>query len=200
MSSQVGFGKRGVVSSPARKLFGQNQLVTAGGPETIGSGNARNAQDAVGTAGSGETISSTEMHFFVGKNWHKFESAFEDWSRGKPGLSWCWPGFFIPTVWLLYRKMYMEFGLLVLLATVLEYVVGNMGLVLGLVMALQGKALYFMHAKRKILAIRDRSASPEEAAIMMSEAGRTSTAGAIIGCLLFVVGIFALVASSSATM
>ena len=68
-------------------------------------------------------------------------------------VTWNWPAFFVPQIWLFYRKMYL-FGLIALVLSAFA-VVG--WVVAGIAMGVSGNYLYYIHAKKKLLDLQTTS-------------------------------------------
>ncbi len=140
-----------------------------------------------------EEVSQEDLQQFVGPNWRKFEAAF---SRSATGFTWCWPAFFFPLPWFLYRKMYMETGLLILISALIEFL--SIGAFFYLATGLIAKPIYFHRAKRKILEIRNSSTPSHSVDKRISEAGGVSIMGHWIGILIMIFSIVALIVQKSA--
>ena len=54
-----------------------------------------------------------------------------------------------------YRKLYMECGLFVLCTALIGFVLGDVGLAVSVIVAMQAKPIYFMRAKRNIITVRN---------------------------------------------
>ncbi|MCH9809339.1 MAG: DUF2628 domain-containing protein [Alphaproteobacteria bacterium] len=129
------------------------------------------------------------MASFIGPNWGKFEAAFGPWSEGRHAFSWNWAAFFVPIPWMLYRRMYMECGLMVLAVAVIGYIAGGSGSWSAAVVAMLAKPIYFMHAQRKIGEIRKAGGSPADVAARIAAAGGVSPVGAWVGGILMFAAI-----------
>jgi hypothetical protein len=107
----------------------------------------------------------------------------------KRGLAICWPGFFLPLGWLLYRKMYPHSALVVLAPVLLGLFHAPTGVLrlLGLLVSAFGacgQALYLSRARRMVAEIRRDAPDDAVARETIERAGGTSVAGAVVGVLV----------------
>lgn len=188
---QASFGRRGVMEPASVPSFRERRAYAAVSAGAIGDADPTVEYDTAGD----DAISLVEMSRFVGPNWHKYEDAFDNWSAGLHGFSWCWSAFFLAPAWMLYRKMYMECGLLILCIAVLNFVFGKVGTAMSVIMATQAKPIYFMFAQRKILAIRKLRLSPSETVQKISDTGEVSIVVGVISGVLMIFAILAVLAS-----
>jgi hypothetical protein len=133
-----------------------------------------------------------DLRLFAGANAEAFVRMAQSKAERSPGGSAiCWPGFLLPVIWFLYRKMYGCAALTVLLPVFVSLfhppveAAEATGLVLSLFGAF-GKRLYLAKARKTIAEIR--AAAPDEATARETivRAGGASRAGAVIGALLMV--------------
>ncbi len=129
-----------------------------------------------------------DLALFIGPNAAAFVVSREaGLARARGGI--CWPGFLLPTPWLLYRKMYGWAAITVLLPVFLSLVHVPSGVLrwIGLgyaILGAFGKRLYLAGARRAIAAIRARAPDEISARETIARAGGVSTAGAAFGLLL----------------
>jgi hypothetical protein len=129
---------------------------------------------------------SGDIEAFVGPNTEKFLPLFGlQIGRRRPHL--CWPGFFVPLAWFMYRKMYGWAALtcaLPIFATALDFGVLR-PLMIGAptFLGLAGRHIYVAQARQTIARIRaaGRFRSEEEMRQTLTSAGGVSTAGAMVG-------------------
>lgn len=136
--------------------------------------------------------------------------------RGKIGVSWNWPAFFVGFWWLLYRKMWLNALLYFLLPYVLMLALGIISVLVRwtsdafviawyavylplifVVFPMYANALYYMHCRRKIHTAQVRGTSPQQQLLDLARDGGTSN-GAVFVLLAFalvaIVGILAAIA------
>lgn len=109
-----------------------------------------------------------------------------------PVRGWCWPAFFVPLPWLLYRKMWGAAAAIVLLPILIYYFVPAVGGLGGfgssIVIAMLAKSFYVQSAAGKIRRITSENADPAVVRDKVGRAGGVSVAGAVIGgTILFIV-------------
>ncbi len=101
-----------------------------------------------------------------------------------------WPALLLGFVWMLFRKMYIEgavfAALPVLIVVLLPGVTGLMVLPFILAAALGGW-LYCKHARRAIARADAQALDGEARSAFLAQAGGTSTGGAILGAIVYVV-------------
>jgi hypothetical protein len=157
---------------------------------------------------SAEPEAISDFQRFVGPNLRKFEVP----AGGSRGRRWralsCWPGFFFPQAWFLYRKLYGWAALCCLLpivATALNLgVFGRLLVASTSAMGLVGRGIYIAAARRTIARIRAASRDEDDAQQTIQRAGGVSIAGAVVGGLIvlganvtaFLIGIHVLNLSS----
>ncbi|MGE6502874.1 DUF2628 domain-containing protein [Bacillus wiedmannii] len=131
-----------------------------------------------------ETIFPQQLHTVVQKN-----TAYYDFKWGKvenpaQGNTWNWVAFFFPPFWLVYRKMYKLFSILMLLSVpsilippfidIPDGIFLSIGLVFQLGMMIftgwQGNRLYYKHAVR-ILHKEENMPDHEKAYYLQSKGG-----------------------------
>ena len=153
----------------------------------------QSADDALIAPARARIESDADLAAFVGVNVEKFVPSY----RPGGGRRWfrpCWPGFFFPVAWFLYRKMYgwaafacalpifastMNFGSFTTVLTAAPSLVG-----------LAGRPLYVVGARSVIARLRGGAGDrpDEDLRRLLAEAGGVSTAGAIVGGLIVVLG------------
>ncbi len=148
-----------------------------------------------------ELLRRSDLALFIGPNVEKFASVFGSAGGRRSGRWTCWPGFFFPLAWFMYRKMYGWAALacaLPIFAGVLDF-----GVFQRLLMSapsfigLAGRRIYVLQAQRTIARVRaaGQGQPEEELRQALARAGGVSAAGAIVGgavmlCAL-VVGVIA---------
>jgi hypothetical protein len=137
---------------------------------------------------------------FVGPNADRFLPTFDKMQERDPGLKgivrgWCWPAFFVPLPWLLYRKQWAMAAAVIAVPIVLAYLFHSSRVSLGLAVAtaMTGKSVYVMDAARKIRKLCTQERDPIRQRERIAQAGGVSVAGAVLGALIIVAAIAAVV-------
>lgn len=127
-----------------------------------------------------------DLASFVGPNVERFYPLF-GLRDGRRRLLVCWPGFFFPPAWLMYRKMYGWAALacaLPVLAGVLDFGVFQRVLIgAPSFIGLAGRRIYVAEARKTIARVRaaGQGRPEEEIRQTLARAGGVSTAGAVVG-------------------
>lgn len=129
---------------------------------------------------------------FVSRNRHKFEPTVEAMAAKSPDfnsmtIGWCWPAFFVPVLWLAYRKMYAIAALAFFAPIVLGYLAGNKSwllLIVSVVFAMYAKSIYVSSAARRVRKILATESNPTVAVLAVREAGGGSVAAVWIVLVL----------------
>jgi hypothetical protein len=129
-----------------------------------------------------------DFELFAERNADKFIPILEARRERIPSLFRCWPGFFFPQAWFLYRKMY-GWAAFVCVAPILAFnLVGPGGARwVGYAMAfvgLAGRRLYVASARGTIARIRAAHRDDAEARDLLRRAGGVSVSGALVGGLI----------------
>ena len=134
-------------------------------------------------------LGQAELDFlrFAGPNGAAFLRAFLRPDAFAGGI--CWPGFFFPIAWLLYRRLYVYAGAAVLLPALASgaglpqaatwaapFAVTAMGAM--------GRTLYAGSARRSIADIRARCADAQAFEAGLARFGGVSVTGAVLGAVL----------------
>ena len=153
---------------------------------------------------SADPVPSQVFALFVGPNADVYYATYarmlaKDPGAGKLIFGWCWPFFFVPIPWLLYRKQWAVAAALILIPMVLAYLFPSGSsvswttvLILG---AIWAKCLYVHNAIGKIRAIAAAETDPARRDEKIRQAGGVSVAGAVIGAIVMAVFLFALFAA-----
>ena len=150
-------------------------------------------QDSTQTASSG--LTNEDFRTFIGKNSEKYLAKFAKFNADGADsfkATWHWPALFVPFWWMIYRKMY-GWAALAFVLGIIPYV----GLLTGFVWAIVANYLYYNHAKKKLLEIKQLHPAPETQKAVITVTGGTGNAVVIIGAVIgivFVIGILAAIA------
>lgn len=149
------------------------------------------ASSGLQTPSTSAGLSQDDYAAFVGKNAGKYLTKFAKFSVGDGfKATWHWPAFFVPFWWMLYRKMY-GWAILAFFLAVIPYV----GLVTGVVWAIVANYIYYNHAKKKLLEIKQLHPVPETQQAVITVAGGVGNGALIIGVLISVVLVTAILAA-----
>lgn len=140
-------------------------------------------------------LTNDDFIAFVGKNFEKYLPKFAKFNVGGMDsykATWHWPAFFVPFWWLLYRKLY-GWAALAFFTAWIPYIGWFL---IPIVWALTANYIYYRHAKKKLLEIRQLHPAPETQRAVIAVAGGVGNAALIfvpIG-LLVVMGILSAIA------
>ncbi|HYA87298.1 MAG TPA: hypothetical protein VEI57_09580 [Nitrospirota bacterium] len=141
------------------------------------------------------TLSSVTMQdyaVFVGKNSDKYLSKFAKFSIG--GIdnftaTWHWPAFFLSFWWLAYRKIY-GWAILAFFLSIIPIV----GFIAGFMWAMVANYIYYIHAKKKLLKIKQLHLAPETQKAMITVTGGVGSAPWVISAIMVIIAIIAILA------
>jgi len=152
---------------------------------------------------------------YVGpKNADYYARRFEQFKAGRSAVSWNWPAFFVTSLWLLYRKMWLyAFGYWIVLPIVLVVFAAVFGALGGesvsgfffnstyffvtLVLApLFANRLYYRHAQNKVIKVAGVSSSADQQSSELARIGGTSKVVLVVMpfILIAIIGILAAIA------
>lgn len=158
----------------------------------------------------------TELEAFVGpraeRYWRKWRWYIENDRRSAGTL---WPPFLFNFVWFLYRRMYRELWVPIVLVVVVGFPAAvyevlqeastgvpyalprgvdfALNLAVGFTTSWCGSALYLRKLRRTVARVRETSTTPESAAQLLRSAGGTSPVAAALGaCALVLLLLVAL--------
>jgi Tfp pilus assembly protein PilE len=145
------------------------------------------------TAKVSSGLSMEDYAVFVGKNSEKYLTKFTNFNSG--GIdsfkaTWHWPALFVPFWWLLYRKMY-GWAALAFLIGIIPY----LGLLSGFVWAILANYIYYTHARKKILEIKQLHPAPETQKVVIAVTGGVGNAALMIGAAIALVAVIAILAA-----
>ena len=138
-------------------------------------------------------LTNEDFVAFVGKNSEKYLPKFAKFNVG--GIdsfkaTWHWPAFFVPFWWMLYRKLY-GWAVLAFFLCIIPYV----GLITGFVWAIVANRLYYNHAKKKLLEIKQLHPAPETQKAVITVTGGVGNAALMIGAVIGVVAVIGILAA-----
>lgn len=180
-----GFGNRkpqGATPTGGASPQGDSTPGTPPPPDT------RPAFDRPDTDGADAADEEELIRLFVGENFGKFEAVYEKMKIKKGALGWCWTAFFLPSVWLLYRKLYIEAVVILVLPVVILTIFPNLDIAnvgISVAVAMTGKNYYLGRAKTKIGKIMALSEPDDFKMELLQRAGGVSWPAAIIGIAIY---------------
>lgn len=164
---------------------------------------------------TGYTSGDNLLEDYVGPNNSAYYlQKFARFEAGGGSATWHWPAFFLSSIWLLYRKMWMwaaiywfgfPIGLQILTAvlavTVGPELAGALYFVIYLVIAfgvmpVMANFLYYRHAKSKVEKV-GAAFPPEQQGVELARIGGTSKVAMIIAVILFIVFMGGILAAIS---
>lgn len=148
------------------------------------------SQSQIVTAG----LTVADFAAFVGKNSETYLRKFAKFNAG--GIdsfkaTWHWPALFVPFWWMLYRKLY-GWAALVFLTSWIPYIGW---LILPIVWAIVANRLYYNHAKKKLLEIKQLHPAPETQKAVITVTGGTGNVVLVLGAVLVSVAVIGILAA-----
>jgi hypothetical protein len=134
-----------------------------------------------------------DLATFVGKNVEKYLPQFSKFYAGgvdRFQATWHWPALIVPFWWMFYRKLY-GWGVLAFLLGIIPFV----GLLFHLIWALVANRLYYNHAKKKILEIKNLYPTAGEQKAALHTQGGVGYAPLIIAGILGLIVILGIIAA-----
>jgi hypothetical protein len=132
-------------------------------------------------------ITREEFAAFIGDNAEKYLTKFRKFyadGHDKFAFTWHWPAFFIPYIWMAYRKLYVWAFALILLGFVpfLAYLY-------SIVFGLTGNYLYYKHVKKKILKLKTTQTFSDstQMTVALRKTGRTNSGAMVIALLAYAI-------------
>ena len=98
--------------------------------------------------------------------------------------TWCWPAFWVPIPWMLYRKQWIAAAATLILPILAAYffpLKGSTSFAIGVLIAMFAKSYYVTTAAAQIRAIMAMESEPAEVRDRVRRAGGVSVAGAVVG-------------------
>jgi hypothetical protein len=161
MEAQPSFGKRGVVTS--RAASGPRAA-----PPTVYPAGGRLATAPVVESSPALDLSSvdeSDMKLAIGRNWAKYQQVWLNLDSGFPEASFARAGLLFGELWLLYRKQYAAFFVMLLAQMAIAYVApGNarwLNLSISVLIAVIGK--WWITRSAALMVVRTRSLGLSEA-------------------------------------
>lgn len=171
------------------------------GKEVIeGSSYCHNCGENVSSTKSGsqnsetfQDLSNDDLSAFVGKNSDIYLTKFAKFRTG--GIdsfkaTWHWPAFFVPFLWMLYRKLY-GWAVLAFFVGIIPYI----GLLSKIVWGITANYIYYCDAKKNILEIKNICPAPEKQKEVISVKGGVGNAAVWAGALIGVLAICGILAA-----
>jgi hypothetical protein len=145
---------------------------------------------------------------FIGKNEDYFRDKWaSQYPTGGPRLKWNWAAAFLGPVWLLYRKMYWQTAVYLVICALLTFVANminplldrSLNYVLPGVLGICANRLYWEHMRRVITKLRSQNVSQDLFHARLRNRGGVNLAAALaMAALLLIIAVAVIVAASSA--
>jgi Tfp pilus assembly major pilin PilA len=132
---------------------------------------------------------------FIGKNSEKYLSKFNKFRVGEIDnftATWHWPAFFVPFLWMFYRKLY-GWAILAFFIGIIPYI----NILSSIVWAIVANYIYYKHAKKKILEIKQQHPSATTQRAVIAVKGGTGVAALIIAGILGLIAVIGILAAIS---
>ena len=148
--------------------------------------------------GGASAVSDEEYAAYIGKNADYYIRKFRKFTAGGGGgagggetfaLTWHWPAFFFPVLWMLYRKMYVW----ALVAFLVDMVPG-LGLVFMVVFGVTANYIYFRHVRARVFEARE-TAGPEGAVAELAASGGVNRWVFVLAAVIAVVIVMGTIAA-----
>jgi Tfp pilus assembly major pilin PilA len=156
--------------------------------------NLSSVKSSILTPRMSSVLTNDDFATFVGKNSEKYLAKFAKFNIG--GIdsfqaTWHWPALFVPTLWMLYRKIYGW----AILAFVTGWIPYIGWFLLPIVWAITANYLYYRQTKRKLLEIKQLHPSPETQRAVIFITGGVGYAALLIVVPIFFVAIIGILAA-----
>jgi hypothetical protein len=142
--------------------------------------------------------SRDDFRDFIGPNAERYLRAYDlRQARRRAFGSFSLAAAFIPLAWLMYRKMYVAAGILLLGSLIIGLVMPDIGPGAGIaaVFGVLGKTLYLSHAESRIRKIGARHLPPAEHVALLKRAGGVSWISGAIGAIIMAGCVLAVIAA-----
>ncbi|WP_291578882.1 zinc-ribbon domain-containing protein [Clostridium sp. UBA6640] len=147
-------------------------------------------------------VSEDELRTFIGeKNTNYYIEKWNLIDQTNKSVSWNWASFFLGSLWLLYRKMYVWGALMIAVSMVISWMGMPFGwLLLGILVGMFGNKLYLEETRKKIIEIKATTSDLNGQHQMIKSKGGTNLAlpiviaviGSLITIFLIIIGIAAI--------
>jgi len=146
--------------------------------------------DATQVPAASSVITNEDYASFVGIKAEKYLPKFKRFSVHEMDnfrVTWHWPAFFVPFCWMLYRKLY-GWAIIAFFIEIIPYI----GLFLRVVWAITANYIYYKHAKKILLEIKQLHSSPETQRALRAAAGGVGHGGFLVYVsMIAIIGILA---------
>ena len=206
------FGRRGVPAQPEPVKRGFRSA-SARVPTIADLPSLDRDADSATFSGHASGVATSEVTpalvaLYVGPNSDKYLAMYAKMKEKDPDLrslamGWCWPVFFVPIPWLLYRKQWGIAAAIIILPIVVAYLFPDLAIgsgAIGLVLAILAKSVYVKFAASRIRGILATETDPDLRRIAIVQAGGVSVPGAIIGTVVLIAGIIVTLVNAAADL
>lgn len=141
-------------------------------------------------------VSEEELRIFIGENNTNYY--IEKWSlinKTNKSVSWNWASFFLGSLWLLYRKMYV-WGVLMMVVSMAATLSGVpfSWLILGILTGMFGNKLYLEETRKRIIEIKSITGDlNRQYEMMRSKGGTNLTLPIIIAVIVCLIRVFLII-------
>ena len=122
------------------------------------------------------------LEAFIQNNVDYFKTQFEKIENGNK-ITWNWWGFFLPTIYLLYRRVYV-LGLLIFLIGIFTIKIPFAGIVLGIVVGMFANYWIYQDYKKSLIKAQKRTKDKEEIINIIEKEGGVSKIVGVIAIIL----------------
>lgn len=131
-----------------------------------------------------------DLKLFVGRNSEPFLALYDQQQGGRQRFlsMLCWPAFFVPIAWYMYRRMHLYACLIIVIGIALGVFIEKLGsggtAGFSMVFAATAKPIYLAFARRRIEKAGGQATDEVDRLKRIAKAGGISVIGAVIGTAL----------------
>lgn len=145
-----------------------------------------------------DDLDMDDVNRFIAKNAEYYNQKFDQINKTGNKITWNWAAFFLNLYWMLYRKMYIQGGILVLVSivtTAISSAIPFLGIILGwglnIVVGMYANSIYMSHVSKKLGEIE--AMGPEMKDTMIIKKGGTNIAIPLILLGIYLIAIIGIV-------
>lgn len=137
-----------------------------------------------------DDLDKKDVDTFISKNINYYNEKFNQIEKTGNKITWNWPAFFFTNAWLLYRKMYVQFAILLLASLILGCIPVLGGIIkIGIPIAcgMYGNWIYLNHVNKNLNEINIMGYERKE--MLMAKRGGTNIIIPLIFSAIVFIGI-----------
>jgi len=129
-----------------------------------------------------EILDDRLLEAFIQKNVDYFKAQFEKIENGKK-ITWNWWGFFLPTIYMLYRRVYFV-GLVILFFGIFTIKIPFLGIILGIIVGMFANYWIYKDYKKSLFKAKNIAQNEEEMIEILKQEGGVNKIVGIIAIIL----------------